>query len=829
MANIQFKSAVLNDFNPKDYHFFGLWKQNLFSACFWASCWNKEIADKLGIKSSESGALVLTQGNFFIKNSEIESIEKQIWQKIDEHDETFFKNMIKVADDYFKISVAFGNKIKDKKLIVDDLEEYLTLGRKITFLWMLGAEQFSEAAQKKLNEVAVSESFPIDKLSEIIPKFDTPLNQQHREVTELKKEIGNRSLLEIRKDATLYGKLKDHAKRFSWIEIANLVGEPLTVERLYEQIIHSKNESTTKGKKNIPISSKLAFHALCFSYCGYIRQAAAEYFFMLSANVQPYLKSIGGKFGLTYQEFLLQSHEEIIGALNGKLNSVKLKANAKRRVPMDFVVFAGRGEEVFFTEEPEDIEILKQTMIPQANKVDKEIKGQVGHKGKYTGTARIIMNTHDFPKMQTGDVLVSTMTTPDFVVLMHKAGAIVTDIGGMLCHAAIVSREINKPCVIGTKFATQIIKDGDIVEVDADSGTVRILNKVKSKEEDEQVDLSKIYSREKTLFYFSMWNDSDRRGWKNFLGYDVKNNLFIVPAQGSKGSVWYSSKELADIDHRLKKQLKENPKLIDSFTKTLDSNWKKLIPYITDKKRLQSAKEFKEYYENLVDWWSAMNTAFTLPDIKELDQKIREHFLEYRAESEKYTEKMNKVLVSFWEEHFPNSRELTFFVSPSEVSKLECLDIKDIFERIKSRKDGCIMLNEAIYPINELEKRLKENRLILEETKIESIEEIKGTTAYKGRVMGVVRMILSFKDMNSFKQGEILVTEMTNPDYLPIMKKAGAIVTDEGGATCHAAIASRELGIPCIVGTKIATKVLKDGDEVDVDATKGVIKMIKRK
>jgi pyruvate,water dikinase len=87
------------------------------------------------------------------------------------------------------------------------------------------------------------------------------------------------------------------------------------------------------------------------------------------------------------------------------------------------------------------------------------------------------MNTYDFPKMQTGDVLVSTMTTPDFVVLMHKAGAIVTDIGGLLCHAAIVSREINKPCVIGTKFATQILKDGDMVEVDADKGVVRILEK----------------------------------------------------------------------------------------------------------------------------------------------------------------------------------------------------------------------------------------------------------------------------------------------------------------------------------------------------------------
>ncbi|MEK7072582.1 MAG: PEP-utilizing enzyme, partial [Patescibacteria group bacterium] len=149
--------------------------------------------------------------------------------------------------------------------------------------------------------------------------------------------------------------------------------------------------------------------------------------------------------------------------------------NAKRRADMNLILFAGKGEEFFFTEELEDIEILKKVMIPQADKNIHEIKGQVGNKGKYTGPARIIMNYHDFSKMQTGDVLISTMTTPDFVVLMHKAGAIITDIGGMLCHAAIVSREIDKPCIIGTKFATQVLKDGDIVEVDADKGIVKII------------------------------------------------------------------------------------------------------------------------------------------------------------------------------------------------------------------------------------------------------------------------------------------------------------------------------------------------------------------
>lgn len=70
---------------------------------------------------------------------------------------------------------------------------------------------------------------------------------------------------------------------------------------------------------------------------------------------------------------------------------------------------------------------------------------------------------------------------------------------------------------------------------------------------------------------------------------------------------------------------------------------------------------------------------------------------------------------------------------------------------------------------------------------------------------------------------------MTSPWYLPAMKKATAIVTDEGGITCHAAIVSRELKKPCIIGTKIATKVLKDGDLVEVDANKGIVRIIKQK
>ncbi|MBU4375310.1 hypothetical protein KKH38_02310, partial [Patescibacteria group bacterium] len=69
---------------------------------------------------------------------------------------------------------------------------------------------------------------------------------------------------------------------------------------------------------------------------------------------------------------------------------------------------------------------------------------------------------------------------------------------------------------------------------------------------------------------------------------------------------------------------------------------------------------------------------------------------------------------------------------------------------------------------------------------------------------------------------------MTRPEHLMGMKKAGAIITDDGGITCHAAIIARELGIPCIIGTKIATKVLKDGDFVEVDAERGIVKILKK-
>ena len=100
---------------------------------------------------------------------------------------------------------------------------------------------------------------------------------------------------------------------------------------------------------------------------------------------------------------------------------------------------------------------------------------------------------------------------------------------------------------------------------------------------------------------------------------------------------------------------------------------------------------------------------------------------------------------------------------------------------------------------------------------------VQGLAASSGRASGAVRILTSPDQGDQFHDGEVLVAAMTSPDWVPLMRRASALVTDGGGITCHAAIVSRELGVPCVVGARVATTVLRDGEVVTVDGTQGVV------
>jgi len=110
--------------------------------------------------------------------------------------------------------------------------------------------------------------------------------------------------------------------------------------------------------------------------------------------------------------------------------------------------------------------------------------------------------------------------------------------------------------------------------------------------------------------------------------------------------------------------------------------------------------------------------------------------------------------------------------------------------------------------------------------KKDALKEFSGRTGYPGIIRGKVKIVLNSKDIKTVDKGDILVTYMTTMEFTPVFKKISALITDEGGISSHAAIISREFRIPCIVGSKVATRVLKNGDMVEVNAENGVVKIL---
>jgi phosphoenolpyruvate synthase/pyruvate phosphate dikinase len=145
----------------------------------------------------------------------------------------------------------------------------------------------------------------------------------------------------------------------------------------------------------------------------------------------------------------------------------------KRRMNHEFIYCYENNKEYWITDKQEVKQALK--IIDHIEKANQEIKGMIAYKGKARGKVAMVMSKHDLPKVKKGSILVAKTTMPDYTPAMHLAAAFVTEEGGITSHAAVIARELKKPCIVGTGNCTLILKDGDKVEVDADAGIVKKL------------------------------------------------------------------------------------------------------------------------------------------------------------------------------------------------------------------------------------------------------------------------------------------------------------------------------------------------------------------
>jgi phosphoenolpyruvate synthase/pyruvate phosphate dikinase len=151
-------------------------------------------------------------------------------------------------------------------------------------------------------------------------------------------------------------------------------------------------------------------------------------------------------------------------------------------------------------------------------------------------------------------------------------------------------------------------------------------------------------------------------------------------------------------------------------------------------------------------------------------------------------------------------------------------------EILQARMKFCVWVahderSQDILIGDEARKYLRENGQE-EKIEIKEVLVIHGAVASPGYARGTVKIVNKTSEIDKVGVGDILVSVATNPSLLPAMKKAAAFITDAGGINSHAAIVARELGKPCIIGTKIATKVLKDGDQVEIDTKIGNVKKL---
>ena len=180
------------------------------------------------------------------------------------------------------------------------------------------------------------------------------------------------------------------------------------------------------------------------------------------------------------------------------------------------------------------------------------------------------------------------------------------------------------------------------------------------------------------------------------------------------------------------------------------------------------------------------------------------------------------------------TREAILYYSYLEVEKYldggETVSQKVISDRMK---DGFILLIKG-GKLAIIEGKSQIQKVIIDEgisepfEKMVNVKEFKGLGASRGCVKGKARVMEDASLISDLKEGEILVTYMTTIEFIPAFRKAAAVVTDEGGMSCHAAIISREFKLPCVVGTKVATRVVRTGDEIEVDGEKGIVRILNK-
>jgi len=341
-----------------------------------------------------------------------------------------------------------------------------------------------------------------------------------------------------------------------------------------------------------------------------------------------------------------------------------------------------------------------------------------------------------------------------------------------------------------------------------------------------QIDWVKFLERKRPLFIYYSFIVVETVSLEKVTGFGFKHSLYKY--ENGVGTHYRSQKELDACNVHFLSLVKNNdPRLVEWANWGM--HWNKRADEIIAKYRTSQDIPFGENYSQFSN---VLMYGVTIPYLvlSAIDESGVSHesqalFEKLRGVS-KYPELEEVFLGYYWKiisEKYGISKELASTLTPDELDKA-LRGIKPNVEELEKRYTWCLMWNDRDYKFS-YDKELAEEIQALKDEDV-SGDRVSGQVAFRGNVRGTVCIVNDREDMRKFKEGDVLVSNATNPTLMSVISICSGIVTDEGGLMCHASIVSRELKKPCVVGTKVATKVFKDGDMVEVDADNGVVRKI---
>lgn len=409
---------------------------------------NEEYFDDLVDRPASINHTLYVEGDIYYSKEEIERVSKVVFENWMQPEKlTYAKKVLKQREQQL-LQVAMRN---DFDAFCDAYEAYAPA---ILLVWR--AEEPTEKHIRQLLSKKLSEK----ETNKLLDTLNVPFEDNYHVQEEY--------------DLVQTTDLEKHVKKYEWLKARYGSLDAYTVEEAKERLaeidkdifLASYEERKEKVRTAITRAKGiLGEHATIvdlMQYIVYYRTQRSDVLNRAQYTFASELKKQADKYNVSYEQLLHVIRTEIPEKIpTTEELDVRIKAHA--------VVYDEAGLSCVVGQKLEEIQKLLHEDLGDVS----ELSGAIAYKGIVTGTVRLVFDTEDFDKVEKGSILITSMTNPHMMPIMKKAAAFVTDEGGITCHAAIISREMKKPCIIGTKHATKIFKDGDVVEVDAERGIVK--------------------------------------------------------------------------------------------------------------------------------------------------------------------------------------------------------------------------------------------------------------------------------------------------------------------------------------------------------------------